>query len=85
MDSKTLHENLDKLIALHHGIGVVGVLVVDGDGEIGVQADGGDSYDVISLGIKGRVKEGTEEIGDVVLEDLKDKIIASTPAPAPSK
>ena len=68
-------EAVRKLYTLHRGIGIVGVLVVDEDGTIGVQADGGGDYDILSLGIQGKLKKGVKEIGEIKLSDLKDRVL----------
>jgi len=74
-----------KLYAAHHGVGIVFVGVLNGEGEVGIQGEGGDSYDVMSIGITGRVKDGVEEIGDVKLADLRAKLTATVEPAEPAE
>jgi hypothetical protein len=71
MDTNEARQRLDALITRVGGEGphVVGVLIVDETGAIGVSMDAGDEADVLMLGIRASRKAGPvvvdAELGDV--------------------
>lgn len=60
MDRNEARRRVDALITRTGGPGpeVVGILVVDADGTIGISMDSDDETDILEIGVRGRRKAG---------------------------